>query len=160
MRSSQAVIEASNLARAYGAVQALDGISFDVRRGEVFGLLGPNGAGKTTTLSILEGLLQADGGTVHVLGRDVKTDTIQIKQQIGVQLQSTSLLPDLRDELNLPRIIDETDVLNEPRWRLLERLGFRRETHLVDSVWFKGAYESEYHYAMLKRESEATKASA
>jgi ABC-2 type transport system ATP-binding protein len=96
MRSNQTVIQVSNLFKAYGNVRAVNGISFDVRRGEIFGLLGPNGAGKTTTLSILEGLLKADNGTVHVLGRDVKTDTIQIKQQIGVQLQSTSLLPDLR----------------------------------------------------------------
>jgi ABC-2 type transport system ATP-binding protein len=96
MRPHQTAIEVSNLAKAYGDVQAVNGISFDVRRGEIFGLLGPNGAGKTTTLSILEGLLQADDGTVHVLGRDVRTDAMQIKQQIGVQLQSTSLLPDLR----------------------------------------------------------------
>jgi ABC-2 type transport system ATP-binding protein len=96
MRPHQTAIEVSNLAKAYGDVQAVNSISFDVRRGEIFGLLGPNGAGKTTTLSILEGLLQADDGTVHVLGRDVRTDAMQIKQQIGVQLQSTSLLPDLR----------------------------------------------------------------
>jgi len=51
-------------------------------------------------------------------------------------------------------------VLNEPSWRLLERLGFRREAHLVENTWFKGACTSEYHYAMLKRESEATKASS
>ena len=70
------------------------------------------------------------------------------------------LLAYLFDELNLHRITAETDVLNEPSWRLLERLGFRREAHLVENVWFKGAYESEYHYAMLKREWEARKASA
>jgi len=96
MRSNQTVIGASNLFKAYGDVQAVAGISFDVRRGEIFGLLGPNGAGKTTTLSILEGLLQSDEGTAHVLGWDVKTDAMQVKQQIGVQLQRTSLLPDLR----------------------------------------------------------------
>jgi ABC-2 type transport system ATP-binding protein len=95
MRSSQTVIKVSNLAKAYGDVQAVNGISFDVRRGEIFGLLGPNGAGKTTTLSILEGLLQGDEGTAHVLGWDVRVDAMQVKQQIGVQLQKTSLLPDL-----------------------------------------------------------------
>ena len=96
MRSNQTIIKVSNLVKAYGDVRAVNGISFDVRRGEIFGLLGPNGAGKTTTLSILEGLLRADDGTVQVLERDVKTDAIQVKQRIGVQLQSTSLLPDLR----------------------------------------------------------------
>jgi ABC-2 type transport system ATP-binding protein len=96
MRSNQTVIEVSNLVKAYGDVQAVNGISFDVRQGEIFGLLGPNGAGKTTTLSILEGLLQADDGTVHMLGQDVDSDAFHIKRQIGVQLQRTSLLPDLR----------------------------------------------------------------
>lgn len=95
MRSNQKVIEVSNLVKTYGEIQAVDNICFDVHQGEIFGLLGPNGAGKTTTLSILEGLLQADHGTVHVLGKNVKTDAPQIKQQIGVQLQKTSLLPDL-----------------------------------------------------------------
>lgn len=96
MQSNQTVIRVSNLKKAYGEVQAVNGVSFSVGRGEIFGLLGPNGAGKTTTLSILEGLLQADAGTVHVLGYDVKSDAIKIKKQIGVQLQKTSLLPDLQ----------------------------------------------------------------
>jgi len=96
MRSNQTVVKVSNLVKAYGDVQAVRGISFEVRRGEIFGLLGPNGAGKTTTLSILEGLLQADDGDIYVLERDMKTDAQQIKRQIGVQLQRTSLLPDLR----------------------------------------------------------------
>jgi RimJ/RimL family protein N-acetyltransferase len=59
------------------------------------------------------------------------------------------------DELDLHRITAGTDVRNEPSWRLLERLGFRREAHLVENAWFKGAYASEYHYAMLKREWQA-----
>jgi ABC-2 type transport system ATP-binding protein len=96
MRSNQKVIRVSNLVKTYGEIQAVNNICFDVRRGEIFGLLGPNGAGKTTILSILEGLLQADDGTVHVLGYDVKKDAIKIKKQIAVQLQRTSLLPDLR----------------------------------------------------------------
>ncbi len=68
------------------------------------------------------------------------------------------LLAYLFDELNLHRITAETDVLNESSWRLLERLGFRREAHLLENVWFKGDYESEYHYAMLKKEWEARNA--
>jgi len=65
----------------------------------------------------------------------------------------------LFDERSLHRVTAQADVLNEPSWRLLERLGFRREAHLVESAWFKGAYGSEYHYAMLKREWEARNAS-
>ena len=95
MQSNQTVIKVSNIKKFYGDVQAVNGISFSVCRGEIFGLLGPNGAGKTTTLSIVEGLLQADAGMVNVLGHDGNQNGIEIKQKIGVQLQSTSLLPDL-----------------------------------------------------------------
>ena len=62
------------------------------------------------------------------------------------------LLTFLFDERNLHRVKAESDVLNEKSWRLLERLGFRREAYFVENFWFKGAYASEYHYAMLKRE--------
>jgi ABC-2 type transport system ATP-binding protein len=95
MQSNQTVIKVSGIKKAYGDVQAVNGISFSVCRGEIFGLLGPNGAGKTTTLSIVEGLLQADAGMVNVLGHDGNQNGKEIKQKIGVQLQSTSLLPDL-----------------------------------------------------------------
>jgi ABC-2 type transport system ATP-binding protein len=93
--SSDFVIQVENLSKSYGDVKAVAGISFSVGQGEIFGFLGPNGAGKTTTLSILEGLRKADGGRVTVLGMDVNTAAAQIKQRIGVQLQNTSLLPDL-----------------------------------------------------------------
>ena len=63
-------IEVSSLEKSYGQLKAVDGISFSVRKGEVFSLLGPNGAGKTTTIEILEGLRQRDGGQISVLGAD------------------------------------------------------------------------------------------
>lgn len=94
-RSSDEVIHVENLSKSYGRVQAVADLSFKVRRGEIFGFLGPNGAGKTTTLTILEGLCQADRGQVHVLGMDISRQVKAIKRRIGVQLQSTSLLPDL-----------------------------------------------------------------
>ena len=65
-----AAVVAEGVRKAYGATVAVDGISFTVGRGEVFGLLGPNGAGKTTTIEILEGLRQADAGRVAVCGLD------------------------------------------------------------------------------------------
>lgn len=89
------VIQVENLAKSYGKVKAVADLSFNVCKGEIFGFLGPNGAGKTTTLSILEGLQKADSGQVTVLGLDIRTQTKAVKQRIGVQLQSTSLLPDL-----------------------------------------------------------------
>lgn len=89
------VIRVEHIFKSYGEVKAVVDVSFTVERGEIFGFLGPNGAGKTTTLSILEGLQMVDSGHVSVLGIDIDTDTKSVKQRIGVQLQSTSLLPDL-----------------------------------------------------------------
>ena len=89
------VIEVADLVKAYPGVKAVDGVSFRVGAGEIFGLLGPNGAGKSTTLSLIEGLRRPDAGTVRVLGFDPATRPAAVKQRIGVQLQSTSLLPDL-----------------------------------------------------------------
>lgn len=90
---NSSVIEVAHLVKHYGAVKAVDDISFEVKRGEVFGMLGPNGAGKTTTVEVIEGLRSADSGTVSVLGMDVARVPTKIKQRIGVQLQAPSLLP-------------------------------------------------------------------
>jgi ABC-2 type transport system ATP-binding protein len=76
-------------------VRAVDGVSFEVRRGEIFGLLGPNGAGKTTTVEILEGLRPPDSGQVSVLGLDVTTSADALKPRIGVSLQTAALYPKL-----------------------------------------------------------------
>jgi len=89
------VIRVRGLTKRYGDVQAVDGIDFDVAKGEIFGLLGPNGAGKTTTVDILEGLRQPDGGQVSVLGVDVSHDADAIKPRIGVSLQTAALYPKL-----------------------------------------------------------------
>ncbi len=90
------VVRVEGLVKRYGSVTAVDGISFAVHAGEIFGLLGPNGAGKTTTVEILEGLRQADAGSVSVLGLDVRRGREALKQRIGVQLQTPSLFPRLK----------------------------------------------------------------
>ena len=94
-QAGESVIRVADLRRYYGDVKAVDGVSFEVARGEVFGMLGPNGAGKTTTIEVLEGLRAPDSGTVEVLGLDVERHAESIKQRIGVQLQSVSLYPRL-----------------------------------------------------------------
>ena len=94
-QTSEPVISVSDLRKSYGDVQAVDGISFSVGRGEVFGMLGPNGAGKTTTIEILEGLRKPDSGSASVLGMDVIRHSDSIKERIGVQLQTVSLYPRL-----------------------------------------------------------------
>ena len=89
------MISVADLRKSYGDVHAVDGITFEVCKGEVFGLLGPNGAGKTTTIEILEGLNSSDKGTVSVLGLDPAHDTALLKERIGVQLQTAALYPNL-----------------------------------------------------------------
>lgn len=95
MTASDPVIRVRGLSKRYGDLLAVDGIDFDVARGEVFGLLGPNGAGKTTTVEILEGLRTPDGGDVTVLGHDVAHDADALKTRIGVSLQTAALYPKL-----------------------------------------------------------------
>lgn len=95
-------IEVQDLKKYYGATRAVDGVSFTVEQGEVFGMLGPNGAGKSTTTEILEGLRKPDSGNVQVLGLDVTRQTREVKSRIGIQLQTTALYP----RLNVREILD------------------------------------------------------
>ena len=95
------MIVVQDLKKRYGALQAVDGVSFQVQRGEVFGMLGPNGAGKTTTVEILEGLRQADSGNALVDGIDVAKDPDAVKRIIGVQLQTSAFF----DHLTLTELI-------------------------------------------------------
>ncbi|HEY2916955.1 MAG TPA: ABC transporter ATP-binding protein [Candidatus Limnocylindrales bacterium] len=93
--SSGPVIEVQDVHKAYGAVRAVDGVTFEVGRAEIFGLLGPNGAGKTTTMEMLEGLHAPDSGALRILGLDVTRQARAIKERIGVQLQTAALFPQL-----------------------------------------------------------------
>lgn len=85
------LIEVDNLQKRYGDLVAVDGVSFTVEQGEIFGILGPNGAGKTTTVEIVEGLRTPDRGTVRVLGLDPWRDRAELRQRVGVQLQQSEL---------------------------------------------------------------------
>ena len=95
------LISVQNLTKRYGDLTAVDGASFSVREGEIFGLLGPNGAGKTTTLECIEGLVKPDSGTIAVLGMDISRDAAAIKRRIGVQLQASAYF----DHLTLREIL-------------------------------------------------------
>jgi ABC-2 type transport system ATP-binding protein len=88
-----AVIEVNDLTKRYGGRSVLNGVSFSVEEGEIFGILGPNGAGKTTTVECVEGLRQATSGSIRVLGLDPAKDRRALTGQVGVQLQE-SLLPE------------------------------------------------------------------
>lgn len=88
---SDVAIEVRGLRKSYGDFEAVKGIDFEVRRGEVFGLLGPNGAGKTTTVEILEGYRRRDGGDVSVLGFDPGRRPRELRSRVGIVLQSSGL---------------------------------------------------------------------
>ena len=88
-------MEVRNLRKVYGGTAAVDDISFEVARGEIFGLLGPNGAGKTTTLESLEGIRKPDGGTLRVMDADPTREPGRLRDLIGVQLQTSALPADM-----------------------------------------------------------------
>jgi len=88
-------VRVAGLRKSYSGHEALRGIDFEIRTGEVFGLLGPNGAGKTTTIEILEGYRSRDAGEVEVLGEDPQRAGHAWRQRLGVVLQSSSLYPNL-----------------------------------------------------------------
>ena len=93
--TTSAAIEVEGLRKAYGDHEAVRGVSFAVARGEVFGLLGPNGAGKTTTVEILEGYRPRDGGAVRVLGHDPGDRPVELRERVGIVLQSSGTYPHL-----------------------------------------------------------------
>ncbi len=134
------VISVGDLHKSYGSVKAVDGITFEVGAGEIFGLLGPNGAGKTTTIEILEGLRQPDSGEARVLGFDVAHNPAAIKERIGVQLQTTALYPRLtvrelidlfrsfyRRSLPTDQIVDALDLRERVNARTMELSGGQQQ---------------------------------
>ena len=89
--TDQRVIVVEHLHKAYGSTVAVDDVTFDVHRGEIFGVLGSNGAGKTTTVECLEGLRRPDGGRARVLGGDPHTERNRLRGRVGCQLQESQL---------------------------------------------------------------------
>lgn len=114
------MIEVSSLSKAYGPVQALRGVSFQVAAGEIVGLLGPNGAGKTTAIKIITGYLQPDEGTVTVAGLDVLTHARQVQAHLGYLPENAPLYPELTVQGYLRLIADLRQI---PREEQLARIG-------------------------------------
>jgi ABC-2 type transport system ATP-binding protein len=95
------MLRVENLRKRFGKVQAVDGVSFEVAGGEIFGLLGPNGAGKTTTISMITGLLRPDEGRTLFEGVDITADPLRFKSRLGVVPQETALYEELTAKENL-----------------------------------------------------------
>ena len=125
MEHPENIIQVHDLRKSYGDLKAVDGISFGVRAGEVFGILGPNGAGKTTTVEILEGMRAPDSGIAVVNGIDVQKDPRAGKKIIGIQLQSSAFF----DRLSLVEILD---VMASLYHRQIDALELLRDVELDD----------------------------
>jgi len=115
------VVEVKDLKKTYGDIKAMDGISFEVKKGEIFGLLGPNGAGKTTTLECIEGLRKPDEGTFKLMGSNPDHDHGNLRNMIGVQLQVSGLPETMRigEAMNFFSAYHRVEPGND----LLERFG-------------------------------------
>lgn len=129
--SSQPVIHVAAIRKTYGALVAVDDISFDVWQGEIFGLIGPNAAGKTTTMECVEGLRTPDRGAISVPGLDPRRDIYALQNRIGVQLQEAQLQKRIkvRHAVGLWASLYRTPVDVEP---LLDKLGLRDKR----DAWF------------------------
>ena len=125
MEQPENIIQVYDLRKSYGDLKAVDGISFGVSAGEVFGILGPNGAGKTTTVEILEGMRAPDSGIAVVNGIDVQKDPRAVKKIIGIQLQSSAFF----DRLSLVEILD---VIASLYHRRIDALVLLRDVELDD----------------------------
>jgi ABC-2 type transport system ATP-binding protein len=115
-----------NLSRRYGAVQAADGVSFEIAAGEIFGLLGPNGAGKTTVVECILGLIQPDRGRIEICGIDARAQTCRARAKIGAVLQATGL----QDKITPREALDAFAAFYPAPLQsdeLLERFGLREK---------------------------------
>lgn len=121
------IIQVTDLVKRYGTFTAVDGVTFQVKQGEIFGILGPNGAGKTTTLEIMETLKTPTQGEVLIDGVNVKDHPWEVKKRIGVQLQSSAFYP----ELSLVELLDMFSAMYNVK---VDPLAMLREVELEDKA--------------------------
>jgi ABC-2 type transport system ATP-binding protein len=126
------MIEVTNLTKAYGLIEALRGVSFNVASGEIVGLLGPNGAGKSTAMKILTGYLQPDGGEVKVDGLNVLTHTREVQARIGYLPENAPLYPDLSVQAYLLLMADMREIPREQQMASISRAVYA--TSLADHL--------------------------
>jgi ABC-2 type transport system ATP-binding protein len=124
---NQTILAVNDLYKKYGDLVAVDHITFEVRREEIFGILGPNGAGKTSTLEMIETLRPIDGGEIHIDGLDVRKNPREVKKRIGVQLQSSAFF----DQLRLTELLL---LFGEMYGRQIDPIKLLREVELEDKA--------------------------
>src|SRR5207237_907870 len=123
---SETAIVVRDLKKSYGSVQAVRGISLEIRKGEIFGLIGPDGAGKTSTFQILGGVMQASSGTAEIFGETAR----RAREHVGYLTQQFSLYPDLSVEENIRYVGDlrlvSKQQIRERSYRYLEMFDMHR----------------------------------
>lgn len=128
--AEEVIIEVRDLVKSYSRVVAVDGLTFEVHKGEIFGMVGPNGAGKTTTIECIEGLRQPDSGTVRVMEMNPRRDGYRLRERIGIQLQQSAL----PDRLKVWEAMDMFAAFypRKVEWhKLLEQLGLSEKNKSV-----------------------------
>lgn len=124
---SQILLQVENLKKVYeSGFEAVKGVSFNVKKGEVFGILGPNGAGKTTTLEMIEGLREITSGSVMLDSIDVKQEPYKVKERIGIQLQASAFFPNMSLKELLDMFSDLYGQAHDPM-HLLDEVGLKEK---------------------------------
>lgn len=126
LSSMNSVLEVKNLTKSFGRKKAVNGISFSIEKGEIFGLLGPNGSGKTTTLGMILGLLRPHAGRISMFG---STDIDAAKKKTGALIESTNYYPDLSATANLKIVCEIKGVSKDCIAPLLNRVGLEGEEY-------------------------------
>ena len=127
MDTAKNIVEVKKLVKNYGKVRAVNGVSFKIVSGEVFGILGPNGAGKTTTLEMIEGIRQIDSGMVIVAGYDVKKQTNMVRGVIGVQPQA----PAFQDKTTAKEVLE---LFGAAYGKKIDAVGLLKKVALIDKA--------------------------
>ena len=138
--AAETLITVEGLAKHYGPIRAVDGISFEVRRGDILGFLGPNGAGKTTAMRLITGFLEPDAGRVSVAGHDIGNDSLAARQRIGYLPENAPAYGEMTVTGFLEFIAEARAVDNPPAAidRVVEMTGLKRVTHQTIETLSKG----------------------
>ncbi|MHA1615252.1 MAG: ABC transporter ATP-binding protein [Candidatus Thorarchaeota archaeon] len=139
---SEDVIVVESLTKHYGSLRAVDGISFQVKAGEIFGILGPNGAGKTTTVRMMTGVITPTSGSVTILGKDIREHALKIKEQISVLPETANVYVDLTGQQNMVLFGKlyglKTDEITSRSMELLKEMDLYEHRHRRAKFYSKG----------------------